>query len=258
MNQGDAEYFILHLFETPVHLWYLMMLIGMYLMTPVLKLITKDRAITLYMIWILLVFGTVFGTIKGITGFFETAAGGTLGYSIWTAFLSDLSSLNMTFVPGYLGFFLMGHYIHEYGLGKWHRILVFTAIPALLLSAVLTVVLSKATGSYVYTFMFETNPLVAAASAGIFAFFKGAESPAVQRIPNTRMEKAAVWIGSRSLGIYLVHRAVLDWLEHYRGLTVESYMSILSVPLISILVFITAMVITAVLKKIPLIRNTVS
>ena len=119
-------------------------------------------------------------------------------------------------------------------------------------------VLSKATGSYVYTFMFETNPLVAAASAGIFAFFKGAESPAVQRIPNTRMEKAAVWIGSRSLGIYLVHRAVLDWLEHYRGLTVASYMSILSVPLISILVFITAMVITAVLKKIPLIRNTVS
>ena len=141
MNKGDAECFILHLFETPVHLWYLMMLIGMYLMTPVLRQITKDRAMTLYMIWILLVFGIVFGTIKGITGFFETAA---------------------------------------------------------------------------------------------------------------------VWIGSRSLGIYLVHRAVLDWLEHYRGLTVASYMSILSVPLISILVFITALVITAVLKKIPLIRNTVS
>lgn len=59
----------------------------------------------------------------------------------------------------------------EYGLGKWHKMAAWASIPALLVSGLLTVFVSMATGRYVYTFMLETNPLVVLASAGIFAFF---------------------------------------------------------------------------------------
>jgi surface polysaccharide O-acyltransferase-like enzyme len=258
LDSGDAEYFLLRLFKIPKHLWYLLMMVGLYLALPVLKVITKDRRITLYMIWLLLIYAAVFGTLEGLTVFFKTKAAGNLGFTLWEAFLQDLYNLNMTFVPGYLGLFLMGHYIHEYGLGRWHRPLVFCAVPALLLSGLLTVITSRATGSYVYTFMFETNPLIAAASAGIFAFFKGTGSGETKESTGSFWERAAVRTGAYTMGIYLVHVAVLDVFEHYFSLTVASYPPLLSVPLNSLLVFAVSLAVTAVLKKIPLIRNTVS
>ena len=164
----------------------------------------------------------------------------------------------MTFVPGYLGFFLLGHYIHEYGLGRWHKPLVYGAVPLLLLSGLLTIVFSKATGSYVYTFMFETNPLIAAASAGIFEFFKGTERIEFKERTESFPEKTVVWTGAHTMGIYLVHLAVLDLFEHYFNLTVASYPPLLSVPLNSLLVFAVSLAAAVVLRKIPLIRNTVS
>ena len=132
LNSGDLKYFILQIFKISKHLWYLLMMLGLYLALPVIKVIAKDRDTTRYMIWLLLIFAAVFGTVEGVTGFFKMMAAENYGYSLWTAFLSDLDNLNMTFVPGYLGFFLMGHYIHEYGLGRWHKPLVYGAVPALL------------------------------------------------------------------------------------------------------------------------------
>ncbi|MBQ9823634.1 MAG: hypothetical protein IJM63_03995 [Solobacterium sp.] len=114
-------------------------------------------------------------------------------------------------------------------------------------------IVSKMTDARVYTFMLETNPLVAAASAGIFAFFKERKEN-----PDSFMDKAAVWTGAHSMGIYLVHLFVLDVLEHYFSLSVASYPPLLSVPLNSLLVFALSLAIAVILKKIPLIRNTVS
>lgn len=85
------------------------MMVGLYLTLPVIKVIAKDRDTTRYMIWLLLIFAAVFGTVEGVTGFLKMMAAENYGYSLWTAFLSDLDNLNMTFVPGYLGFFLMGN-----------------------------------------------------------------------------------------------------------------------------------------------------
>ena len=258
LERGDVNYFILRLIKIPNHLWYLMMMVGLYLALPVLKVITKDRRITLYMIWLLLIYAAVFGTFEGITGFFKTKAAGNFGFTLWAAFLQDLDNMNRTFVPGYLGMFLMGHYIHEYGLGRWHRPLVLTAVPALLLSGLLTVITSEAAGSCVYTFMFETNPLIAAASAGIFAFFKGTGCSETKESTGSFLEQAAVQTGAYTMGIYLVHQAVLDIFDHYFNLTAASYPPLFSVPINTLLIFAVSLAITAVLKKIPLIRNTVS
>ena len=48
MEDGDAEYFILHLVKLPGHLWYLLMLVSLYLSTPILKKVTEDRAVYLH------------------------------------------------------------------------------------------------------------------------------------------------------------------------------------------------------------------
>ena len=223
MEDGDAEYFILHLVKLPGHLWYLLMLVSLYLSTPILKKVTEDRAVTLYAIRLLVIFGALFGLLPGVTGFFDQMA-----------------------------------YIHEYGLGKWHRPIILLTLPAILLSAVLTVVLSQVTGRYIYTFMLETNPLIVLASAGVYALFRGEAGTEPAADPEPQITEAVRRLGSDTLGIYLIHFAVRDILKNYAGFTVASYPAIFSVPGNALLIFIISLIVTKVLKKVPVVRRIVS
>lgn len=184
----------------------------------------------------------------------------TVLYAIFYTVLDkgDLQNMNMTFVPGYMGLFLMGHYIHEYGLGKWHRTVVFLVIPALLISAGFTILFSVLTDAHVYTFMLESNPLVVLASAGIFAFFRWNGKKARIYDRESPVSRAMIFTGGNTFGLYLVHLAVLDSLDHYLGFNVASFAAILSVPVISILIFFIALAIAAVMKKIPIVKIIVS
>ncbi len=257
LDQGDIHYFLFRLVKLPDHLWYLMMLIGLYLAHPALHKITESRSVTLYLIWLLIALGTL-DCISGITGFFETTAGDSSGFAIWSRFLDNLKDLKAAFIPGYPALFLLGHYIHEYGLGTWHKPVVCAAIPALLLSAFLTVWISGLTGKYVYTFMLETNPLIILASAGIFAFFRRRDEVFRKKTGISPVSKAILWLGGNTFGIYLIHFAVRDILARCFGLDVASFPAILSIPVNSLLLFAVSLALTVLLKKIPVLRRIVS
>ncbi|MBQ9613239.1 MAG: acyltransferase [Lachnospiraceae bacterium] len=254
----DLQYFLRRLVKLPKHLWYLLMLISLYITLPVARQITKDRKVTLYLIWMLIIYGTIFGQISGLTGFFSDYAGDSVGFSMWEDFLGDLENINSTFVPGYFGCFLLGHYIHEYGLGKWHKKVITLAIPALLISGGLTILLSTITEKRVYTLMMETNPLLVLGGVGAFAYFKEAVGPGKRLDPESKLTKCVEWMGPNCLGIYLLHIMVLESLSHWFGLTVASYPAIFSVPLNSLLIFCISLLITAGLRKIPGIRRVIS
>ena len=200
----------------------------------------------------------VLDTVTRVTGSFADVAGERYGYALWKDFLNNLDNMKEAFIPGYLACFLMGHYIHEYGLGKWHRRVVYAAIPALALSAALTIWLSGLAEKRVYAFIMETNPLIFLASAGIFAFFRArdAENGAPDRSP--RLTKAVVWLGAHTFGIYLIHFAVRDGLAGWLGFDVTSYPALLSVPLNSLLIFIVSLGLAVLMKKIPGVRRIVS
>ncbi len=257
MNQGDLQYFLLRLVKLPDHLWYLLMIMGMYVALPVLRLITKNRALTRYMIIALVIWGTV-GLITTTSGFFKDIAGENLGYQMWTSFLGNLEEVKFSFTPGYLAFFLLGHQIHEYGLGKWRKWIVWASIPCLLLSGLLTVVISAVTGKYVYAFMLENNPFVLLACMGIFGFFREHESIRFIERKNTKIARFMLWLGSHTFGIYLIHFAIRDILAHYFNFTVASYPAIVSVPVNTILLFVISLLLTAVIKKVPVLKTIVS
>ncbi|MCR5106617.1 MAG: acyltransferase family protein [Lachnospiraceae bacterium] len=257
LDHENFQYFILRLFKQPDHLWYLLMLTGLYLIYPILNIIAKNRDVTRYMILLLVAFGTL-NTVSGITGFFDELASESYLYSLWKPFLGNLGTINVAFVPGYVALFLLGHYIHEYGLGSWHKVIVYSSIPALLLSGLLTVWISILTQRGVYTFMLEANPLVFLASAGIFAFFRGNGSEAVKAEPGTPISKAMVWIAGNTFGIYLIHFAIREIMAKGFDFDVASYPAALSVPINSLLIFAISLLLTALLKRIPGVRKILS
>ncbi|MBR4733624.1 MAG: acyltransferase family protein [Lachnospiraceae bacterium] len=257
-SAGDLVYFIKHLFVLPKHFWYLIMLVGLYLALPVLRVITANKNVTLYLIWILILFGMIFGTIKGTVELFKDVAEEGVGYQLCNVILNNLNDLNRTFVPGYLGCFLLGYYVHEHGLGKWSKLIVFMAIPSLLLSVALTILFSMITDSHVYTFMLETNPLIVLASVGIFEFFKGEKGKERVYDVNSRLVKWILFISGNTFGVYLSHLVIIKFVDRYFKLGAYSFPSIISVPLISLLVFLVAHGITVILKMIPLVKKTIT
>ncbi|MCR5421112.1 MAG: acyltransferase family protein [Lachnospiraceae bacterium] len=254
LDHENFSYFILRLFKQPDHLWYLLMLMGLYLIYPILNIIAKNRDITRYMILLLAAFGTL-DTVSGVTGFFNEIVSENYLYSLWKPFLGNLGTLNVAFVPGYVALFLLGHYINEYGLGFTHKIIVWSSIPALLLSGLLTVWISILTERGVYTFMLEANPLVFLASAGIFAFFRGDGSEVVKTEPVTSISKGMVRIADNTFGIYLIHFAIREIMAKGFNFDVASYPAILSVPINSLLIFAISLLLTVLLKKIPVVNK---
>ncbi len=254
LNGEDLRYFGTRLFKHPAHLWYLFMLMGMYLALPVLRSISKDRDATRYMILLVVAFSAL-EFVAGTTGFFDAIAKDSYCFSQWKALLGKLKELKVAFIPGYLALFMLGHYIHQYGLGEWHGRIVLAAVPALLISSLLTVIVSVLTDKGAYTFMLETNPLIILASAGIFAFFKGEDA---DREASTPIQRKAASLGGCSFGVYLVHMAVLDILSRCFGIDVTISNPIVSVPLVTLLVYVISLAITVGLKKIPAVGKIVS
>ena len=125
------------------------------------------------------------------------------------------------------------------------------AVPALVLSAILTIVGSVLTEKYVYVFILETNPLILLASAGIFAFFRGPADRARQEDRHPQLTKRIIWIGEYTFGIYLIHFAVRDCLAQYLHLDVASYPAILSLPINTLLIFVISLAFAVLMKKIP-------
>ncbi len=255
---GDLKYLIKRFFVLPKHLWYLLMLLGLYLALPVLRVITANKKVTLYLIWLLILFGMVFGTIQDVTGYFSSVAGESKVFYLWNLLLDDVNELNRTFVPGYLGCFLLGHYVHEHGVGKWSKCLVVMAVPALLLSAGLTILFSMITDSYVISFMLETNPLIVMAAVGIYEFFKGAKGKEKVYDVNAWYIKVMLFVSANSFGIYLTHFAFLVILIQYFHFGDSTSPVILSIPFNSLAVFAAALVVSVILGRIPLVKKIVT
>lgn len=258
MDKGDFSYFIENLFELPMHMWYLLMIIGLYLVLPILRLIAKDKKITLYMIWLLIAFAFFFRTFSGIRNLFPENWVDSLGFRIVDNLIINVNYMNVSFVPGYLGLFMLGHYIHEYGVGKWHKALTISVIPALVLSGILTIVVSSWREMYVTLFMLESNLLIILASAGMFEFFKNSKTGDRVYDPDVGLNKAVSIVADHAFGIYLVHYGLNKVLNHYFELNSLSFEPLIAIPVIVLLVAIVSFLIVAVLKKIPFVRIIVS
>jgi surface polysaccharide O-acyltransferase-like enzyme len=86
-------------------------------------------------------------------------------------------------------------------------------------------------------------------SVAVFTFFK-------QHL-NKSMKKQAlvVFLSKCSFGAYLIHLLILfmlDYFCHFNSLTINP---VVAVPLISVIIFVVSMGISAVLNKIPVVKD---
>ena len=221
------------------HLWFLNMIVGIYLVVPILRKISQDKKLTEYFI-LLSFFGCYVGNLLKILP--------VVGEIIGT--VQDKSSFYL--VAGYTGYFMAGYYFYTYDIsGKWKKAIYALGGASLLLTGIGTSVLSLQTGkadARLYDYLFPTICCVAWA---VFLFFK-------ERVSYIRFSEKSghsiVSLAGLSFGMYLVHDFVNCVLK-FAGITPVSFNTILAVPLLAGVVFAVSFAVIWVMSKIPFARK---
>lgn len=220
------------------HLWYLLMIIGLYLATPILRLIAANRRVMWYYLALWALFGVCGRMLSTLPG---CSALGTL--------LTGRAHLN--FFYGYTGYFLLGYALHTADLAAERERLLRLLWPVgFLCIAIATLLASWRTGKHAERYMSNFSVFVLLEAVGVFVSFD--RSPSLGRLAQRPFFARAVRaLVPLTLGIYLVHPAVLSlctrfFLEGPAFLLVPVH-------------FAAALVISAAgvfcVKKVPLLRK---
>ena len=153
---------------------------------------------------------------------------------------------------GYVGYFVLGHYIYSYGLSKGKKKLLYLlGIIGILYGIIGGVAYSRHIGEPSQATYNNLTLNIALYSSMLFLLFKDH----VGKIHFSRKaEKIIRYLGSCTLGIYLTHVFFVQGITDKIFIATEYRYPLLVLPL-AFLVFVLAFILTALLKRIPLVRK---
>lgn len=212
------------------HLWYLPMLIGVYLLIPIIRKISVDKKIIHYalILWIIYCIGCFcnFEQIPQIGILFKSNS-----------------------IIGYAGYFLLGYYVSKCEITKKQTICIFIIG---VLGAIFCVggnlIMSYQSGVSEGKFLSNLGPAVIAMSLGLFTLIKQA-TPKIEH----RLIYFIEYIRKELFGIYLTHVIWLLVLMKFQDICNR----LITLPIIIILVFILSLYTTKMIRRIPLLRKTI-
>ena len=190
---------ILSMLKGFYHLWFIPMIIGLYLLIPLLRLWVKkqNRQYIEYFLILSLFFSSLIPQLVRILVCFNPAFE-TLGEAF--------DNINMHYTLGYTSYFILGWYLHNFDLRR-KKLFYVLGFAGFCITVTGTYLLYKLTGisEFVFTGNFAVNVLFY--SIAIFIFAK-ANFAHRQQLPSA-FSGLVSCVSKHSLGIYAVHAAVI-------------------------------------------------
>lgn len=226
-------------FTGKYHLWFVSMMIGLYLFVPILRKIAESETLVRYFILLSFLFCYVGNFIILIPEIGETAK-------------IVLDKMSVTMAGGYTGYFFAGYYFYHFKIDKKTEHLIY-ALGAVSVCTTIaaTYFLSKKAGaldSSFYNYLFVTTCFYAWA---VFLFFKNKMSKIKF---SEKMQAVIARLSELSFGMYLVH-IFINAVCKKIGFTTTLFTPVLSVLIITAVVFAASFLISVVLWRIPFARK---
>lgn len=222
--------------------WYLYMLVGLYLLTPILRIFIAHADQTIIKYFVILWFLGV--AIIPVFGLLTTY---------------QLSSDVFT-ITGYVGYFVLGTYLLMVQIRR--LTLSIFMILGIALTAISTYVLAATVGGgEMYFFQGYFSPTLILASVMVFLLLLTIQPPSVQKVtrPSTGNKLIKV-ISENSLALFLFHVMILESLQRgYFGFAINgnTINSIIGVPLMTVIVLFVSLAIILLLKKVPYLKKLI-
>lgn len=220
------------------HLWFMYVILGLYLITPLLRVMLKQAqdADLRYFLSLWLLFACILPLSANLTGI-------TLG-------------IPMEFVTGYVGYFLLGHYLHQRpALPKSWLLSAFILGALLTLGGTWALTLKK--HGFLDQVLFSYfSPNVVLMAIALYGWFQG------QSFPTSWSGDSWVkQLSGCSFGIYLCHPLILALVLNtpIRQFRLETLLIQYwwGIPVCSCLIFLLSLALVLPMRKIPGLRTMV-
>lgn len=230
----NTEY--LHVF------WFFIPLFCVYLSIPLFANLNKEKKINL--LWYLACVAFLFNIL---IPFGIKVANAVFGWEIqWKFEISVLS--------GYLFYTIIGYLLHKCSISPKIRIAIYsTALIGLIIHFVGTYLLSQKHEEINDFFKGYTNLPCVLYSVGIFVFVKSF----VEKSKNNKLLELVCWIQGYTFEIYLMHMFVYEPVSYLFKKMHIANTSLLFVLLMTVILIPTCIIITIILRKIPLLKKIV-
>lgn len=239
--------FITRFFSGHLHLWFIPMLIGLYLLVPVLRLFVKkeNKAYIKYILWLSFIFIFIIQLIFRILSFY--------GVKLLKSNLF-FERMDIALISGLLPYFLLGWYLHNFQLKKGIRILAYIlgaiSVPMIIFGSYAISV----TGGNKFFFYEENVIFVLFISIALFVLMK-------QIVPQEKKydcgDNFVVALSNCSLGVYGMHVGFCYMMARIidRSFTDNA---LITIPIVFYFSAIVSYLISYVISRIPLAKHLVS
>ena len=227
------------------HMWYLLMISGVYMLIPFMKKIVESETLTKYFLLLCAIFSVVIPHIVLLSRTFMPVLS-----TIADKLLADME---FHFTLGYVGFFVAGYYINKVEISKkTQRLIYVLGIVGVIATIVLSAWISMLLGAPREEFYKSFTVNVAPAAIAVFTFGK-------YHLNNLKLSDKAKKIvrvlSKYSFGAYLVHVMVIEGLAAVIGLEIVYTNPVWAVPFVSVIVAVLSFVISAVVNRIPILNK---
>ena len=168
-GQGTFTSRVYDFLDGPFHMWFVPMLIGLYICTPLIKKIITDDKSIIYFLILSFIFASLIPTVSLLIKDFS---GGIIN-RLSAAIASCLDKLKIHMVLGYSGYYILGHYLNKTNLReKVQNIIYILGIFGFGLTIILTFAVSRKANRLVENYFDYLTLNVLFSSAAVFVWFK--------------------------------------------------------------------------------------
>lgn len=221
------------------HMWFILDLLGFYLLLPVFRKICEDIKIVGYFLLLWVIVRFIITTLLPYIG------GGMV------VALAD--SMHLYSLTGYIGYFIGGYYLNKINVPRYARYLLYTlGIGSLLFTMIMTLKCCRAENAYNDMWFNPSNINILLLSIAVFLLFKNIKVPD----PIARAKWVPVMTNS-TFFVYLAHPFFIEKLN-LLGINVIRYPVIFSIPVFTVSIFTVSVLLGWLIKKIPIIGKYIT
>lgn len=227
------------------HLWFVYLIMGLYIATPILRIFIKN-ADKIYIEYFIIIW-----IISNISTYSRMRYDIGLGVEI-------------SFFTGFIGYYILGYYLanidNDSYINKNMSIKYLIYILSLLgifISIFGTYILISEQNVLDQFFYNYLSPNVMVTSIGIFIFFKNIDWKKIKIFENPKIYSAIIEISTLTFGIYLVHALILLILRDMDINFILAFGPIIGIPLLAIITSIVSYSLVKTLFSMPILRHIV-
>ena len=222
------------------HLWFIQMILGLYLATPILRYYVQNAPRTNLRYFVIIWFVGV-TLLPAITYFTEISI-----------------RIDLVVTTAYAGYFVLGYYLRDVTLSRRQLLpcLLIVVGTMVLTEAATYLVMINGGGKFDPFFLNNLGFNMVIISVGLFLFLKSVPYTALfARLP--WLGRAVALLASCSLGVYFVHVLIMELLASGRlGFTLNwlTFGPLIGIPLDALVVLVLSVAVVWTMQRTPILR----